>query len=196
MQWWFSASTYHWYPRQLPACLPCAYQNTSPAAQQEYFGAVLLVRASLPFPRSTVDPGNCFIKSTMPLTGQKALGILALQLPWAIFAFLLSYRNSSDSVYPCLAIPGKLCGYVEAWHKRSAHRGLCWEVIRQEAKKMGCTGQQKNKQSVPRIFSKAIKENVSLFQGEQICTGVWYSGVWPWSWFWIDHSGICSNCCL
>lgn len=36
--------------------------------------------------------------------------------------------------------------------------------------KMGSTGQQKNKQYVLRIFSKAIKEN-SLFPGEQIYIG-------------------------
>lgn len=139
MQWWFSASTCHWYPRQLPACLPCAYQDTSPAAQQEYFGAVHLDRASFPFPRSTGDPGNSFIKSTMPLAGQNASGILALQVPWAIFAFPLSNRNSSHRVYPCLAGPGKWCGCIEAWHGLFVHYGLCREGKRQ---KMGSTDQQ------------------------------------------------------
>lgn len=63
--------------------LVCPVHTRTPALlhSRNILGAVLLVRASLPFPRSTVDPGNCFIKSTMPLTGQKALGILALQLP-------------------------------------------------------------------------------------------------------------------
>lgn len=139
MQWWFSASTCHWYPRQLPACLPCAYQDTSPAAQQEYFGAVHLDRASFPFPRSTGDPGNSFIKSTMPLAGQNASGILALQVPWAIFAFPLSNRNSSHRVYPCLAGQGKWCGCIEAWHGLFVHYGLCREGKRQ---KMGSTDQQ------------------------------------------------------
>lgn len=90
MQWWFPASTCHWYPGRLPAFMPCAYRDTSPTAQQEYFGAVHLDRASFPFPRSTGDPGNSFIKSTMPLAGQNApeswhykYHVLFLPLPWA-----------------------------------------------------------------------------------------------------------------
>lgn len=123
MQWWFSASTCHWYPRQLPACLSCAYQDTSPAAQQEYFGVVHLDKASFPFPRSTGDPGNSLIENTMPLAGQNAPGILALQVPYAIFASPLSNRNSSNSIYPCLAGPGKWCGCIEAWHELPVNCG-------------------------------------------------------------------------
>lgn len=84
-------------------CIP----GHQPCCTAGIFWGSSLVRASFPFPRSTVDPGNSFIKSTMPLSGQNAPGILALQVPCTIFALPLSYRNSSNSMYPCLAGLGK-----------------------------------------------------------------------------------------
>lgn len=194
MQWWFSASTCHWYASQLPACLPSAYQDTSPAAQQEYFGAVHSGRASFSFPRSTGDIGNSFIKSTMSLAGQNAPWILALKVPCTILA--LSNRNSSNSVYLCLPGLGKWCGFITAWHQPSVHRGPHREERRQKAKAQTNKIVAAHTGVFCKDFSKAMKGHVKLFPAEVMCTGVQYSRFWPGAWFRLGCSGISCNCCM